>query len=185
MRGIFSFQKFVILLGSVAVLVVHIGMAHAQDVSDQHLEAAKRVIDAIHATDQFDNFLPMVARDLKNELTGDDPNLAADIAEIVDKQVLAFTKRRSGLEKEVARVYAEHFSQTELETITIFYSSDVGKKFLKEVPSVARDVYSVFDVWKSAVMQDLMKNIEKEMSKTLKLNKSATPIPSGSRAYSK
>lgn len=172
MRRIFSFQSFVTLLGGVTALVVHIGIARAQDVSERHLEAAKKAINAIRATDQFDNFLPMVARDLKNELMGSDPNLAANISGIVDRQVLALTKRRADLEKEVASVYAKYFTQTELETIIVFYSSDVGKKFLKEVPVVARDVYSAFDVWRSTVMQDLMRNIEKEMSEILNVNKS-------------
>ncbi|WP_208438112.1 DUF2059 domain-containing protein [Bartonella taylorii] len=180
MKTIFSFQRFVAYCGVAAVFVVNIGMAYAQGVSEQHLDSARKAISAIRATDQFDSFLPNAAHDFKNELISDDPNLATSISDIVDKQALALAKRRSDLEKEIAHVYAKYFTQEELDAITAFYSSDTGKKFLTEVPNIARDAYSTFDTWRSALMQDLIKNVKKEMSETLHLNNSATPMKSGS-----
>ncbi|EJF80605.1 hypothetical protein MCO_00119 [Bartonella sp. DB5-6] len=180
MKAIFSFQRFVAYCGAVAILVINVGMVYAQGVSDQHLDSARKAISAIRATDQFDSFLPSAAHDLKNELINDDPNLATSISDIVDKQALALAKRRSDLEKEIAHVYAKYFTQEELDAITAFYSSDTGKKFLAEVPNIARDAYSTFDMWRSALMQDLIKNVKKEMSETLHLNNSVTPIKSGS-----
>ncbi|MCZ2158441.1 DUF2059 domain-containing protein [Bartonella sp. 220] len=180
MKTIFSFQRFVVYLGVVAVLLMNIGMVYAQGVSDQHLDLARKAIRAIHATDQFDNFLPNAADDLKNELIRDDPNLATAISDIVDKQALALAKRRSNLEKEIAHVYAKYFTQKELDAITAFYNSDTGKKFLTEVPNIARDAYATFDTWRSALMQDLIKNVKKEMSETLNLNNSIAPNKSSS-----
>ncbi|WP_455481233.1 DUF2059 domain-containing protein [Bartonella sp. B12(2025)] len=180
MKTIFSFQRFAVYFSAIVVFIVNSGMAYAQGVSDQHLDSARKAISAIHATDQFDSFLPNAAHDLKNELISEDPNLATAISDIVDKQVLALVKRRSDLEKEIAHVYAKYFTQKELDAITAFYSSDTGKKFLTEVPNIARDAYSTFDVWRSSIMQDLMKNVKKEMSGTLNLNNSITPAKSSS-----
>ncbi|WP_332066199.1 DUF2059 domain-containing protein [Bartonella sp. CB189] len=180
MKTIFSFQRFVACFSAVAFSVVNVGMVFAHDVSEKHLNAAKKAISAIHATDQFDSFLPAAARDLKNELIGDDPNLATDISKIVDKQALALAKRRSSLEKEVAHVYAKYFTQEELDKITAFYTSDTGKKFLLEVPNIARDAYSTFDVWRSVIMQDLVNNVKKEMSETLNLDKPVTSTANSS-----
>ncbi|CDO46646.1 hypothetical protein AT246_06685 [Bartonella henselae] len=180
MEKIFSFQRFIGYFGAVAVMFMNIGIVHAQGVSAKHLISARKAINAIHATDQFDSFLPTAARDLKNELIGDDPNLATAISEIVDKQALALVKRRSDLEKEIAQVYAKYFTQEELDAITAFYSSDTGKKFLTEVPSIARDAYSTFDAWRSSIMQDLVKNVKKEMSETLHLENSITSTKSSS-----
>ncbi|UNE54764.1 DUF2059 domain-containing protein [Bartonella machadoae] len=178
MKKIFSCQRFIVYFCAVAVLLMNIAMGYAQGVSDQHLDSARKAIRAIHATDQFDNFLPNAAYDLKNELISDDPNLATAISDIVDKQALALVKRRSDLEKEIANVYAKYFTQKELDAITEFYSSDTGKKFLTEVPNIARDAYSTFDTWRSSLMQDLIKNVKKEMSETLNLNDSITPMKS-------
>ncbi|AQX21252.1 hypothetical protein Bcsk_006010 [Bartonella sp. CDC_skunk] len=180
MRITVFFQKLITLLSAVAILIVNIQITYAQDVSDKHLDSAKKVISAIRATDQFDSFLPMAARDIKEKLISNDPNLEKNISAIVDKEALALAKRRADLEKEVAYVYAKHFSQEELDKISAFYSSDVGKKFLMTVPDVARDAYSAFDAWSSTVIQDLIKNVEKEMSQTLNLSNSITPMESTS-----
>ncbi|MBB5074051.1 hypothetical protein HNQ69_001185 [Bartonella callosciuri] len=185
MKTIFSFQRFVVYFGAVAVLVINIGTAHAQGVSDQHLDSARKAISAIRATDQFDSFLPNSARDLKDELIRDDPNLATAISDIVDKQALALAKRRSDLEKEIAHVYAKYFTQKELDTITAFYNSDTGKKFLTEVPNLARDSYSAFDSWRSVLMQDLIKNVKKEMSGILHLNNAIAPTKPSTAADKK
>ncbi|WP_208541862.1 DUF2059 domain-containing protein, partial [Bartonella capreoli] len=142
MKKIFFCQRFFVYFSAIAILILNIGMAHAQGVSVQHLNSARKAISAIRATDQFDNFLPNAARDLKDELIGDDPNLATAISDIVDKQALALAKRRSDLEKEIAHVYAKYFTQKELDAITAFYNSDTGKKFLTEVPNLAHDAYS-------------------------------------------
>ncbi|WP_455478436.1 DUF2059 domain-containing protein [Bartonella sp. B10] len=178
MKTILSFQRFVVYFCAVTVLISNIGMICAQGVSDKHLDSAKKAINAMHATDQFDSFLPTAARDLKNELTGNDPNLASDISEIVDKQALFLAKRRSDLEKEIAHVYAKYFTREELETIAAFYNSDSGKKFLAKAPSIAHDSYAAFDGWRYIVMQDLVKNVKNEMSKILDLNKSSTTTKS-------
>ncbi|WP_208541005.1 DUF2059 domain-containing protein [Bartonella capreoli] len=180
MRTIFSLQRFMVLLGIVAVFIVNIGMVYAQDVKAQHLDSARKMIKAIQATDQFDSFLPSAAYNLKNELISGDPNLATTISEIVDKQALILAKRRADLEEEIAHVYVKHFSQEELDTIAAFYNSAAGKKFLTEVPNVARDSYSVFDKWRSTVMQDLVQNVEKEMVEILGLNKPITSEPDSS-----
>ncbi|PIT70453.1 DUF2059 domain-containing protein [Bartonella tribocorum] len=178
MRVIFSFQRFFVYLGAIAIFFVNIGMVHAQGVSDQHLDSARKTIKAIHATDQFDNFLPNAVHDFKNQLISDDPNLATDISNIVDKNALALIKKRSDLEKEIAHVYAKYFTQKELDAITAFYNSDTGKKFLTEVPNIARDSYSAFDVWRSTFMEELVENVKKEVTEKLNLNNSATPTKS-------
>ncbi|WP_336276860.1 DUF2059 domain-containing protein [Bartonella sp. CB178] len=181
MKTIFSFRRVLAYSVVVAVLFVDVGGAvRALGVSDAHLDSARKAINAMRATDQFDSFLPTAAHELKNELIGDDPNLAAAISDIVDEQALALARRRSDLEKEIAHVYAKYFTREELETITAFYSSSTGKKFLKEVPSIARDAYSTFEAWRSVIMQDLAKNVKKEMSEMIKLDNSATPTVSSS-----
>lgn len=180
MKKIFSCQRIVVYFGAIAILAMNIGMSHAQGVSDQHLDSARKAISAIRATDQFDNFLPNAARDLKDELMSDDPNLAPTISDIVDKRALSLAKRRSDLEKEIAHVYAKYFTQQELDAITEFYTSDTGKKFLTEVPNLARDAYSTFDTWRSSIMQDLIRDVKKDMSEVLNLNSSIVPEKSNS-----
>lgn len=173
MNTAFSIRRLAATLGTVAIFSMGIGTVYAEDVSDAHLQSAKKAIAAIHATDQFDEFLPSTARDLKDELMRKDPNLAGVISETVDEQAMALIKRRADLEKEAARAYAKHFSQEELDQITAFYSSDAGKKLLSEGPVAARDILSAYDVWRQGIAQDLSTNVGKEMAKKIGASKPA------------
>lgn len=133
----------------------------AQSITDSHLQAARKAISAIHATDQFDLFLPNVARQLKNELMQIDPNLQQKISDVVDQQALALVARRADLEREVAYAYAKTFSQDELNQIFAFYSSQTGKKLLEKSPQVIDATGTAFNIWSRAVAQDLNINVNK------------------------
>lgn len=176
MNTAFSIRRLAATLGSVAILSMGVGAVHAEDnISDAQLQSAKKAIAAIHATDQFDEFLPATARDLKDELMRKDPNLANVISETVDEQAMALVKRRADLEKEAARVYAKHFTQEELDQITAFYNSEAGKKLLSEGPNAARDILSAYDVWRQGIAQDLSTNVGKAMSQKVGSTKPAAP----------
>ena len=49
--------------------------AHAQEISEPHLNSARAAIDAIQATDQFDMIIPQAAQALIQELIQQNPDL--------------------------------------------------------------------------------------------------------------
>ncbi|AQT47214.1 DUF2059 domain-containing protein [Bartonella choladocola] len=177
MNTAFSIRRLAATLGTVAILGMGVNFTYADDISEAQLQSAQKAIAAIHATDQFDEFLPSTARDLKDELMRKDPNLANVISDTVDEQAMALAKRRADLEKEAARAYAKHFSQAELDQITAFYTSDTGKKLLTEGPVAVRDILSAYDVWRQGVAQDLAANVGKAMAQKLGTQKRAAPNP--------
>ncbi|WP_295896089.1 DUF2059 domain-containing protein [uncultured Bartonella sp.] len=175
MNTAFSIRRLAATLGTVAIFSMGVNLAYADDISEAHLQSAQKAIAAIHATDQFDEFLPSTARDLKDELMRKDPNLANVISDTVDEQAMALVKRRADLEKEAARAYAKHFSQAELDQITAFYTSDTGKKLLTEGPVAVRDILSAYDVWRQGIAQDLAANVGKAMAQKVGTQKRAAP----------
>ncbi|MHC5308129.1 DUF2059 domain-containing protein [Bartonella sp. LJL80] len=179
MKTAFSIRRLAATLGTVTILGLGVYNVQAQDISDAHLQAARKAIAAIHATDQFDDFLPSTARDLKDELMRKDPNLASVISDTVDEQAMALIKRRADLEKEAARAYAKHFSQAELDQIAAFYNSDTGKKLLSEGPVAVRDILSAYDVWRQGIAQDLATNVGKAMSAKLGSAQPAAAVAPG------
>ena len=100
MNTAFSIRRLAATLGTVAILGMGVNFTYADDISEAQLQSAQKAIAAIHATDQFDEFLPSTARDLKDELMRKDPNLANVISDTVDEQAMALAKRRADLEKE-------------------------------------------------------------------------------------
>ncbi|UXN04050.1 DUF2059 domain-containing protein [Bartonella sp. HY406] len=157
-------HKITMPLSVAAILGFGLLPSFAQSVTEGHLQAARKAISAIHATDQFDSFLPDTARELKNELMRRDPNLQKDISEIVNEQALALVSRRADLEREAAYAYAKYFSEQELNDIAAFYNSEAGKKLLSKGPEAVGETIKAFDVWRQAIAQDLAANVGKELN---------------------
>lgn len=133
--------------------------ANAQDISEAHLNAARSAITAIGATEQFDAILPQAAASLKAELIQKDPNLEQIITKTVDDKAIALAARRADLETEAARIYANSFSQADLEAIATFYNSESGKKLIAEGPIVTREVLKAAGIWQNGIARDLASDV--------------------------
>ncbi|AQS41789.1 MAG: Hypothetical protein BHV28_11010 [Candidatus Tokpelaia hoelldobleri] len=139
--------------------------ADAQKISASQLQAARKAVAAIHATDQFDEFLPGIMVDLKNKWMGLYPNYEKEISAVVDEQALALTPRRTDLEKEAARAYAKQFSEKELNQIAAFYNTEAGKKLIEKGPVAMVEALNAYKIWRQGIAQDLDANVQKALQK--------------------
>jgi len=130
-------------------------VAVAQDASPSHLSAARKALAATKATDSFDSILLTTSTNLKNNLTSNSPHLAEQISIIVDEEAIILAARRGDLEKEAARLFSNSFSEEELDSIAVFFSSSAGQKYLENTPILARELGKAARVWASGVARDL------------------------------
>lgn len=127
----------------------------AAEIGESHLAAARRAIDAINATDDFDNILPNAATQVKSMLIPNNPDLEEEISTMVDERALGLAPRRAALEAEVARVYAQLFTEQELNDIAAFYESEAGQKLLSRGPAATREMMAAVEVWSNGIVRDL------------------------------
>lgn len=139
--------------------------AAAQEIAGTHLAAARSVVTALRATEEFDIILPSAAQALKAELIQKNPDLQATIIEVVDQTAIALAARRGDLEREVATIYARAFTEAELTEIATFYNSDAGKKLLTDSPLVTRDVLRAADIWQNGIARDLAQQVGEELER--------------------
>lgn len=142
--------------------------ANAQEVSEEHISAAKAALKAGGSTTTLDNILPNLSSRLKNQLILSQPNLDVQISEIVDSATIEIAPRRGDLENEVARLYSNVFTQEELVQMKSFYESDAGKKLLKESPVLIREIAKASKTWTAGVDRDLRQIIAKKMQELTK-----------------
>ena len=152
--------------------------AHADDVSEEQIAAAKATVQSLNLTLPFDRILPGVAERLKSELIQASPNFTDLITTTVDEKALALAPRRGDLEREVGRIYANTFTLEELKAITAFYHSDVGKKLLKDGPVATREMMKAADIWAAGISRDLAKEADAALEKQIGSQaKAAEPQP--------
>lgn len=149
--------------------------ALAQDVAPEHVQAARAAITALGVTDRFDAILPAVSDQLKTQLIQAYPDLESKISETVDAEAIKLAPRRGDLEREAALVYAKAFSAEELNVITAFYTSEAGKKLLKDGPIAMRELMKAADIWTAGISRDLEKQANEAMLKEVGATAPAAP----------
>ena len=135
----------------------------AQEISDAHLKAARAAVDAIDATDFYDDILPNAAATLNRELIQKNPDLTGDITSIVDSKALELASRRADLERESALAFARVLSEEDLNAIAAFYNSQAGLNLLKQGPIATREVAKAAEIWQNGIARDLAEAVAKEM----------------------
>lgn len=176
-----------VLLSSMAI-----GSVHAQEVSEDQIKAARAAISALGITNQFDAILPNLAEQLKSTMIQANPNFQDAISTTVDQQALALAPRRADLEREAAVTYAKAFSIEELKAIADFYTSDAGKKLIKDGPIATRELYKAADIWGQGISRDLANQSNAALEKIVKVppappvdDTAAAPAPAAPKAAPK
>ncbi|MCY0095458.1 DUF2059 domain-containing protein [Hoeflea ulvae] len=141
--------------------------ALAQELSDDHLAAARAAITALKSTDQFDVVIPASAEQLKVNLIRANADLQEVISETIDEEALKIVPRRADLEKEAAQIYARAFSKEELTAIADFYNSDAGKKLIDNGPLVTRELIKSAEIWSAGISRDLAENTNKALQEKI------------------
>lgn len=138
--------------------------ASAQEISEEHLAAARRAINASSSTAELDLLLPRMADSIKAELIRNNPDKEAQVSLIVDEAAISLAPRRGDLESEAAQIFARVFSMEELNSIAEFYESEAGKKFLQQSPLILREIQRASQVWTNGVQRDLAQTIQDKMT---------------------
>ncbi len=143
----------------------------ADEISPDHLKAARETLNAVKVTTPFDNILPSLAEQLKGTLIQSSPNYQELINATVDEKALSLAPRRADLEKEAANIYAKIFTQEELLAITAFYNSPAGKKLLTDGPIATRELSKAADIWAAGISRDLAQQSDAASKPPLRLKR--------------
>ncbi|MFZ1816165.1 MAG: DUF2059 domain-containing protein [Rhizobiaceae bacterium] len=137
--------------------------AQAQEITPEHLHAAKAALAASESTSSMDGILPSIGEKAKEQLITNRPDAAEQISQIVDESTIALASRRGDLEEEVARIYARVFTQDELKVIEDFYKTEAGRKLIRETPVIARSMDQAARVWSTGLQRDLGQEVGKRL----------------------
>ena len=137
--------------------------ASAQEVSASHLAVALDVVKSAKASRGFDNVLPQLAAQAQDRLIRIRPDMFKQIADTVEAVALKLAVRRNDLDTDVARVWAKHFTEEELQTIATFYKSAAGQKFADVGSLVYAESLTAVQRWSDRVGDELIDNAKKEL----------------------
>jgi hypothetical protein len=157
-----------IFLGVAALVVTAMVAAapgRADDVTPSHLAAALEAVHSAKASKGFDNFLPLLSEKVQDQIIRVRPDLYKQITDVVQQQALKLVARRADLDTDVARIWANAFSEEELKSITAFYKSPAGLKYSDLGPQVFSSQLQAVKAWSDRLGQELLDKSRAELKK--------------------
>jgi uncharacterized protein len=136
-----------------------------QQPSANAIAMAKELLVAKGATAMFDPLLPGMIETMKNTLLPANPGLFKDLNEVAAKLRTEMAPRREEIVDEIARLYAQKFSEAEIRDVLAFYKSPVGKKFATEEPAVIDQGLARAEVWSRKINEEVTTRFREEMKK--------------------
>ena len=165
MRIVQAIKAAVRPAGVVVAFVAFAAAANAQQTSAPAVETAKEIIATTGAMTLFTPLIPGVVEQAKNLFLQQDPGLAKDLNEVATKMRADLAPRFSELTDEVAKLYASHFSESELKQLLAFYKSPLGMKLISEQPKVGDEGLKFAQDWANRLSDQVIANMREELKK--------------------
>jgi len=139
--------------------------AAAQQPSASAVATAKELLVTKGATTMFDPLIPGMIENTKNTFLPTNPGLFKDFNEVATRLRAELGPKRNEIVEQIARLYAQRFSETEMKEIIAFYKSPTGKKFATEEPQVIDQGLKQAEEWARRMSEEVMTRFRAEMKK--------------------
>jgi uncharacterized protein len=113
----------------------------------------------------FNPIVNGVVETVKNVFVPTNPQLGKELNEVAAKLRKDYEPKRAELLNEVARVYAERFSEQELKALIDFYKSPLGRKMATDEPAIIDESLRRAQTWGDALSGEVMIRFREEMKK--------------------
>jgi uncharacterized protein len=133
--------------------------------SPSAIAAAKELISLKRGEAMFDPLIPGVIESVKNTFLPTNPQLGQPLNDVAAQLRKEFDPKRVEILNEIAKIYAEHFSEQELRDIIAFYKTPSGKKMLSEEPQAIDQSLKAAQSWANQFSDVVMERFRVEMKK--------------------
>jgi hypothetical protein len=148
-----------------SLLVVAAPGAAQQKPSPAAIAAAKELLILKGGDLPFDPVVYNVIEKVKNVFLPTNPNLGKELNEVAAQLKKEYEPKRAELINDVARMYAERFSEQEIKTLITFYKSPLGRKMVTDEPKIIDQSLNHVENWGNELSDEVLSRFREEMKK--------------------
>jgi hypothetical protein len=126
---------------------------------------AKELVSLKGGASMFDPLVAGVIESAKNSLVPTNPQLSKELNDVATQLRKEYDPKRAEVLNEVAKIYAQHFSEQELKEIVAFYQTPVGKKMITEEPIALNQSLAAAQAWATRFSDEVLERFRAEMKK--------------------
>ncbi len=139
--------------------------ARAQEPSQAQLALAGEIVDIKRSNALFEPLIAGVVEQSKVTLLQVNPNLFKDLTDVANQLRKEYSPRLGVLRTEIAKLYAQRFTEQELKDTLAFYKSPLGKKLLTEEPAFVERTMTFAQEWAIKLNEEVLQRFRAEMKK--------------------
>jgi uncharacterized protein len=144
-----------VLIGGSLVLAFAPTRAATDNPTQEQITAAIVAFKAAGLGDVFDKVLPLVSEQIQNRLLGQRPDLRTEIPNTVQDVAVKLIPRRKELDAAAGRIWAKAFTAEELQTISAFFRSPAGQKYLTAGPQAFSESSAEMKKWSERLADEM------------------------------
>ena len=144
-----------------------------RELPPEKMALAMKLVELSGTTRIFDEVLPTIAEQAKNQFIRANPQMQLGIIAVVDRIAVQMVSRRPELDRYLARVWASGFSDEEMQNLIDFFSSDTGKKFSVALPQILAVQTSAAQEWGKSVSEELSVKVQAELRAAMAVEQEA------------
>lgn len=129
------------------------------------LAAAKELVRLKGAAAIFDPLIPGVIEAVKSQFLPTNSQLVGPLNEVAADLRKEYEPKRAEIVDQVAKIYAENFTEQELKGIVAFYKTPIGKKMLIKDPVVTEQSLRATQLWANQFSDMVLERFRTEMQK--------------------
>lgn len=135
-----------------------------EDISEEHLRAAGRVIALTNGDATFDNILPEVAIRTQNVFTRTNPALTREIEQAVQEAAIEMVPKRLELARTIELIWARRYTVEELAGLEEFFSSELGVKYTEAFPIIGALSLGASKQWEQVLSAEMVEATRQKLS---------------------
>jgi hypothetical protein len=160
-----SIQRLVLAATVAFAFLAVTDAARAQQPTPAALALAKELVVLKGGAAMFDPLIPGVIQRVKQTLVPTNPQLMGPLNQVADQLNKEYLAKRADVINEVAKIYAEHFTEAELKEILAFYKSPAGRKMIAEEPKAVDQSLKAAQDWAVKFSDVVLQRFRLEMKK--------------------
>lgn len=153
-------QAFIVLA---AALIAH-GPASADEVAPEKRADIERLLAMTNALAIGKQMGAAVARNITQTIHALRPDIPPAVLELVPGEVTAvMSENIESLKEAIIPIYDKYFTDDELKEMIRFYSSDLGRKAIKVMPSIMQEGMAAGQRWGESLGPQINRRIKEKL----------------------
>ena len=134
-------------------------------VSASAMQAARDLLTVKNVAQVYVNAVPSIIQRTKDQFLANNLSYQKDLNEVAVTVAQGMAGREKEIGEQMAKIYANDFTEQEMKDLTTFYKSPLGQKLLTTEPNAIQASMMYMNQWAQAFSEQVANEFRTEMKK--------------------